>query len=595
MKERIAPPQSSSEWMFKTENPHGLILYDFGPSPCARRVRITLIEKGLSWDSEIIDLSRLEQRKPDYLKINPNGFVPTLAHGDRVIYESNVITEYLDNVFPEPRLYPTDPWELAQVKMWQSAEAAMAKDYRTLMYQRLMGPLVHLTRTLEETLAGARTSTSDPADLAWEERVWRLAVLTPEEETQYHDRLLTWLDLIEKHLRGTDYLVGKRFTQAEISVFPRVMMYAFIDLPITSSRFPNVVRWMECLRPRPSFATTLSEQDRGLLRLSGTPMLPWLRRTLHTPESKRSFFQQVGLLVARRAGRRLMSGAMATSNEVSARRRIRQPRPGEIPPANVERPRMKNPSAAELSQPITLYDYRDSPHGRRIRILLLEKGRHWNSVEVDMSRMVHKAPEYLAINPNGELPAIRQGERVLYDSQVIAEYLDARYAGAGVVQLYPSDAFLAAQVRMWLALEAGTHKEFRPLFYLYVVRPKLQAAGVCAEQLDTIIPRGVHTSHIDWLRDTLKGTPRFDTSEELARGIILKKVDYLNTKLASSEYLVGSVFTMADAAWFTRIDLFSALGIPLEQPRHGHVIRWRAQLRQRPSVEKSLEPVEAKV
>src|SRR5262245_6968016 len=128
------------EWTFKPNNRHGLILYDFGGSPCARRVRITLIEKGLHWDTVVIDLSRLEQRNPEYLKINPNGFVPTLAHGDRVIYESNVITEYLDDVFPEIRLYPTDPWELAQVKMWQSAEAAMAKDYRTLMYQRLMGP-----------------------------------------------------------------------------------------------------------------------------------------------------------------------------------------------------------------------------------------------------------------------------------------------------------------------------------------------------------------------------------------------------------------------------------------------------------------------
>jgi glutathione S-transferase len=324
-------------------------------------------------------------------------------------------------------------------------------------------------------------------------------------------------------------------------------------------------------------------------------MLPWLRRTLRTPESKRSFFQQVGLLVAKQAGRRFMPGAIARSTEVSVRRRIQQPRLGEIPPRNVERPRTKDPSGAELSQPITLYDYSDSPHGRRIRILLLEKGLHWNSVEVDMSRMLHKAPEYLAINPNGELPAMRQGERVLYDSQVIAEYLDTRYAGAGLVQLYPSDAFLAAQLRMWLALEAETHKEFRPLFYLYVVRPKLQAAGVCAEQLDTIIPRGVDASHIDWLRDTLNGTPRFDTSEELAREIILKKVDYLNTKLASSEYLVGNIFTMADAAWFTRVDLFSALGIPLESPRHGHVIRWLAQLRQRPSLAKSLEPVEAKV
>src|SRR6185369_12587006 len=156
-------------------NPHGLILYDYAGSPCARRCRITLREKGLAWDTQTIDLSRLQQRDPDYLAINPNGFVPTLAHGERVIFESNVITEYLDDAFPETPLYPDDPWELAQVKMWQSAEAAMAKDYRPLMYQRLMGPILRLTRSLEEALAAARRSTMDPADLAWEERVWNLA------------------------------------------------------------------------------------------------------------------------------------------------------------------------------------------------------------------------------------------------------------------------------------------------------------------------------------------------------------------------------------------------------------------------------------
>src|SRR6185295_2368355 len=174
---------------FKPDNEHGLILYDHPSSPCARRVRITLLEKELVWDTQIIDLSRLEQRRPEYLALNPNGFVPTLAHGERVIYESNVITEYLDDAFPDTPLYPRDAGARAQVKMWQAAELAMAKDYRPLMYQRVMGPLVRLTRTLDEALAAARRSTADAADLAWEERVWNLAVLTADEEAQVEERL----------------------------------------------------------------------------------------------------------------------------------------------------------------------------------------------------------------------------------------------------------------------------------------------------------------------------------------------------------------------------------------------------------------------
>lgn len=62
-----------------------LTLYDTQGSPCARRVRIALLEKRLSWTTRIIDLTKMEQKNPEYLKLNPNGVVPTLVHGERVI------------------------------------------------------------------------------------------------------------------------------------------------------------------------------------------------------------------------------------------------------------------------------------------------------------------------------------------------------------------------------------------------------------------------------------------------------------------------------------------------------------------------------
>ena len=77
-----------------------LTLFDTPGSPCARRVRIVLLEKGLTWETRLVDLTRMEQKRPEYLALNPNGVVPTLVHDDRVVYESNVITEYVDAVFP---------------------------------------------------------------------------------------------------------------------------------------------------------------------------------------------------------------------------------------------------------------------------------------------------------------------------------------------------------------------------------------------------------------------------------------------------------------------------------------------------------------
>ena len=147
-----------------------ITLYDSPGSPCARRVRAVLLEKGLAWITRLVDLTRMEQKRPEYLALNPNGVVPTLVHGDRVLYESNVITEYLDDVFPDPPLYPRDPWARAQAKMWQAFELAMARDFRPLMYARVVGPYDRL-RPRDEVLADARRSTDDPAHLDWVRRV----------------------------------------------------------------------------------------------------------------------------------------------------------------------------------------------------------------------------------------------------------------------------------------------------------------------------------------------------------------------------------------------------------------------------------------
>ena len=206
------------------ENTEAIILYGSAPSPCARRVRITLLEKQLSFDEVEVDLVNMEQRSADYLRLNPNGFVPTLTHGSLTIFESAAIVDYLEEQFPQSPLVPADSWGKAQVRMWQSAESAMAKIFRPLMYQRLMGPVQHLGRTHEEAMALARRSTNDPQDLLWEARVWELNVLTPEQEADHERRLYEWLAIVEQALQDHEYMVGGKFSQADIALFPRILM-----------------------------------------------------------------------------------------------------------------------------------------------------------------------------------------------------------------------------------------------------------------------------------------------------------------------------------------------------------------------------------
>lgn len=561
-------------------NVHGLLLYDHPSSPCARRVRISLVEKGLTFDVRTIDLSRLEQKRPEYLALNPNGVVPTLVHGDRIVHESNVITRYLDDVFGEPLLYPENLLDLVAVQRWQATELAMAKDYRPLMYQRVLGPLVRLTRTLDEALDVARRSTNDAADLAWEERVWKLEVATADEERILVDRLECWLERLEAALDGRRWLVGDRFGQAEISVYPRVMMFPFVGVAIDPRRLPNLSRWMRALAARPSFAKTLSFEDRALVRLARSGVVGWLARTLRRPPAEHTILQRAGLTALRKiVGRALRDAAHATP--AARPSPIGPHRAGRIPPgdAPIRIGRIALPAAA--SEPIVLFDSRHSPHGRRLRIQLALAGIGFERREIDLARLEHKTPEYLAIHPDGEVPALVHGAFTLVDSATIAEYLDLRFPG--VPPLLPRCAFEAARVRSWIALEAGSHREFRPLFWLRVLRPEMLERGFDATRLEGWVAPGVDPSHVTALRETLEGRPGFDTAPGLAESVIRKKLSLLEARLSDAGFLVGDALSLADLAWWTRIDLLPQLGVPIETGGFPAIARWHARLASLPA------------
>ncbi len=98
-----------------------ITLYQYGNSVCAQKVRVTLCEKGLAWETRNVDLFRAEQYDPAYLKLNPKGLVPTLVHDGVPIIESTLICEYLEDAFPVPRLVPENALERARMRLWSKA------------------------------------------------------------------------------------------------------------------------------------------------------------------------------------------------------------------------------------------------------------------------------------------------------------------------------------------------------------------------------------------------------------------------------------------------------------------------------------------
>jgi glutathione S-transferase len=118
--------------------------------PFAHRSRLTLLEKGVPFESIEIDL----QNKPaNFRDISPYGKVPVLTHGDNRVWESAIVNEYLDEVFPEPPLLPTDPIQRAQARIWINfADTRLFATTGKLLYGRDPQPPAALLQELSEHL-----------------------------------------------------------------------------------------------------------------------------------------------------------------------------------------------------------------------------------------------------------------------------------------------------------------------------------------------------------------------------------------------------------------------------------------------------------
>ena len=105
-----------------------------------------------------------------------------------------------------------------------------------------------------------------------------------------------------------------------------------------------------------------------------------------------------------------------------------------------------------MTPSIQLHRSAISGHCHRVELFLSLLGLPFETVEVDLLQKQHKAPAFLAMNPLGQVPVLRDGDLTLSDSNAILVYLEAQYAPG---QWLPRDPVGAARVQRWLSLAAG--------------------------------------------------------------------------------------------------------------------------------------------
>lgn len=197
-------------------------LYDAVPSSNSDRVKIALHEKGLPYVRVTLVLANKDQKRPEFLKLNPYGKVPVIDDGGHILFESCIINEYLDEKYPTPPLMPKDPYLRGRGRVLID----YALNYMHEPYWALRGEMLKPAGKRDEMIISEK-----------------------------HRSLRGLLQYLESALADQPYFLGE-LSLTDIAIAPRALrMEAYGALPAPS--LPRLNAWLERMKSRPSVRAIL--------------------------------------------------------------------------------------------------------------------------------------------------------------------------------------------------------------------------------------------------------------------------------------------------------------------------------------------------
>lgn len=255
----------------------GIHVYHFFMSNCAQRVNLTLAEKGLDWTPHSINLLSKENTKPEYMRINPKGLVPAMVHNGVVITESIDILRYIEEQFPEPALYSSDPSQRQQIDRWMDAATENHNSVvKTYMYAIAFGgdkSPDEMKRYLEQQ--------KDPGLKAFHQQA--TVGFSQDQIAEAERALFTFYDQLENELSLHRWVVGDNYSYADIAWFVQYFLMQRTGV-VNFANYPNIRRWGRMFMQRPSF-------ERGIKNLQ-----PWYAALLCKILTLKAFKRRGGRL-----------------------------------------------------------------------------------------------------------------------------------------------------------------------------------------------------------------------------------------------------------------------------------------------------------
>ena len=228
---------------------------------------------------------------------------------------------------------------------------------------------------------------------------------------------------------------------------------------------------------------------------------------------------------------------------------------------------------------LTLYNAAHSTCSQKVRICLAEKALGFEDIRLDLGKAKdHLKPDYLAINPNGVVPALIDDGHIIIDSSVICEYLDEKYPQ---VSLSPGDPVERAKMRAWMRFleEVPTAAVRVPSFNMGFL-PRFEGLDRNAFEAEQSDIRPLRKQF--YRRMGTEGFRRADVEASIDQ--ISKTCARMDAALANGPWLMGETYSLADVIVAPLIDRMNDLGFSYvwlaDMPR---VQDWYERMQARPA------------
>ena len=232
-----------------------ITLYHWEPNANSGKPMLALEEKGVAWSSHYINMLAFDQHQPEYLAVNPQGTIPAMTHGEKVLTESTAIMEYVDEAFDGPALMPQDPQDRWRVRWWMKfMDQWLGPSFSMIGWCTFVGPsLAHKSEAEREAML-ARIPLPERR-VAWRKAMF--AEFSEAELAESRRRIALGVQLLEEELGRRDYVGSNGYSLADINIFNSTYMLPVGNADICSPDLtPNLWRWLKVVYKRPAVQRT---------------------------------------------------------------------------------------------------------------------------------------------------------------------------------------------------------------------------------------------------------------------------------------------------------------------------------------------------